>query len=73
MHSRDVVKQNRLSFFVNLFVELVIIVAMHGETFRQLMLLAHKHGLHNGDYIFVSIPFYKQRNIFGDFSWKQVI
>ena len=51
----------------------VIVIGMHGRTFRQLMLLAVKHGLTNGDYIFVCVDYYKQRKIFGSFDWKQVI
>ena len=37
------------------------------------MLLAHEMGMTNGDYQFICIYYYSQRNIFGDISWKQVL
>ena len=50
----------------------VIITGTHGSTFRKLMKLAYEKGYHNGDYIFISINYYVQKKIFGDFNWNQV-
>ncbi|XP_071181309.1 atrial natriuretic peptide receptor 1-like [Mytilus edulis] len=48
----------------------IIVLAVRGETLREIMLLAHQMGMTNGDYQFICIYYYSQRNIFGDISWK---
>ena len=45
---------------------------MNGPMFRRIMVLAHKHGLTNGDYIFLVVNYYNQRRLFGIYDWKQV-
>ena len=45
---------------------------MNGQLWRRFMVLAHKHGFTNGDYIFIIINYYKQRKLFGIYDWKQV-
>ena len=36
------------------------------------MLLIHKHGLDNGDYIFISVTYYSQIRHFGYYGWRYV-
>ena len=50
----------------------MIILAVRGDTLRRIMLLASEMGLTKGDFVYISTHYYKQRKIFGDFSWKQV-
>ncbi|XP_069135587.1 atrial natriuretic peptide receptor 1-like [Argopecten irradians] len=56
----DVVKTSR-----------IIVLAVRGETLRQLMLIAHDMGLTSGTCMFISVYYYPSTKTFGDISWKQ--
>ncbi|KAJ8312941.1 hypothetical protein KUTeg_010314, partial [Tegillarca granosa] len=49
----------------------VIVLAVRGETLRELMLNAYEMGMTNGIYMFICIYYYLQKNTFGDISWKR--
>ncbi|XP_071824872.1 atrial natriuretic peptide receptor 1-like isoform X3 [Apostichopus japonicus] len=49
----------------------VIIVALRGEQVREIMIEAHKMGLTNGDYVFISIEPFRNSYYFGNQEWKQ--
>ncbi|XP_077870006.1 atrial natriuretic peptide receptor 1-like [Saccoglossus kowalevskii] len=48
----------------------IIIISARGEHVRKFMLHAYDLGLINGDYAFFCIEFFKQTDMFGDFSWN---
>ncbi|XP_070537043.1 atrial natriuretic peptide receptor 1-like [Ptychodera flava] len=48
----------------------IIIISARGEHVRKFMLHAYDLGLINGEYAFFCIEFFKQKTMFGDFSWN---
>ncbi|XP_077993905.1 atrial natriuretic peptide receptor 1-like [Glandiceps talaboti] len=48
----------------------IIFISARGENVRKFMLNAYDLGLTNGDYAFFCIEFFKQKFLFGDFSWN---
>ncbi|KAJ8036322.1 Atrial natriuretic peptide receptor 2 [Holothuria leucospilota] len=49
----------------------VIIVTLRGEQVREVMIAAHKLGLINGEYVFISIELFPDFDYFGNQEWKQ--
>ncbi|XP_064598086.1 atrial natriuretic peptide receptor 1-like [Liolophura sinensis] len=47
----------------------IIVLAVRGNTLRELMLYAHSKGYMDGRYFFICLYYYEQPNVFGDFSF----
>ncbi|KPP60956.1 atrial natriuretic peptide receptor 1-like, partial [Scleropages formosus] len=48
-----------------------IVISARGEAVRRFLIAAHRQGWTNGDFVFFSFEPYKQKEMFGDFTWKK--
>ncbi|XP_048851456.1 atrial natriuretic peptide receptor 1 isoform X3 [Brienomyrus brachyistius] len=49
----------------------IIVISARGEVVRRFLIEAHKQGRTNGDFAFFSFEPYKEKQMFGDFSWRR--